>query len=60
MAWRANKGLGRQCRSPAPCSPDTARRLRRIEANTGHSLAVPDELAELCLACGIRENMPAP
>jgi hypothetical protein len=31
-----------------------------IEGNTGHSLAVPDELAELCLACGIRENMPAP
>jgi hypothetical protein len=34
--------------------------LRRIEANPGRSLAVPDELAELCLACGIRENMPAP
>jgi hypothetical protein len=24
------------------------------------SITVPDELAELCLACEIRENMPAP
>jgi sugar diacid utilization regulator len=49
-----------QCRR-APCHPNTVRhRLRRIEERTGRSLAVPDQLAELCLAFEVRENMPGP
>jgi DNA-binding PucR family transcriptional regulator len=61
MAWRANKGSADNAAAQLHVHPNTVRhRLRRIEANTGRSLAVPDELAELCLACEIRENMPAP
>ncbi|MDT5321163.1 MAG: hypothetical protein QOD88_3685, partial [Mycobacterium sp.] len=41
--------------------PNTVRhRLHRIERHTGRSLAVPDELAEMCLAFEVRENMPTP
>ena len=61
MAWRANKGSLANAAAQLHVHPNTVRhRLRRIEARTGRSLAVPDELAELCLACEIRENMPAP
>jgi hypothetical protein len=61
MAWRANKGSADNAAAQLHVHPNTVRhRLRRIEANTGRSLAVPDELAELCLACEIRENMSAP
>jgi hypothetical protein len=60
-AWRANKGSAENAAAQLHVHPNTVRyRLRRIEARTGRSLAVPDELAELCLACEIRENMPAP
>ena len=60
-AWRANKGSADNAAAQLYVHPNTVRhRLRRIEARTGRSLTVPDELAELCLACEIRENMPAP
>jgi DNA-binding PucR family transcriptional regulator len=43
------------------CHPNTVRhRLHRIEAQTGHSLAVPNQLAELCLAFEIRQNFQEP
>ena len=61
MAWRANKGSADNAAAQLHVHPNTVRhRLRRIEANTGRSLAVPYELAELCLACEILENMSAP
>jgi DNA-binding PucR family transcriptional regulator len=61
MAWRANKGSADNAAAQLHVYPNTVRhRLRRIEANIDRSLAVPDELAELCLACEIRENMSAP
>jgi len=60
-AWRANNGSAANAAAQLHVHPNTVRyRLHRIEACTGRSLAVPDELAELCLACEIRENMPAP
>ena len=60
-AWRANKGSLANAAAQLHVHPNTVRhRLHRIEARTGRSLAVPDELAEMCLACEIRENMPAP
>jgi PucR C-terminal helix-turn-helix domain len=62
-SWRGvpTKGSADNAAAQLHVHPNTARhRLRRIEANIGRSLAVPDELAELCLACEIRENMPAP
>jgi hypothetical protein len=60
-AWRANKGSADNAAAQLHVHPNTVRhRLHRIEARTGRSLAVPDQLAELCLACEIRENMPAP
>jgi hypothetical protein len=60
-AWRANKGSADNAAAQLHVHPNTVRyRLRRIEARTGRSLAVPDDLAELCLACEIRENVPAP
>jgi PucR C-terminal helix-turn-helix domain/GGDEF-like domain len=58
-AWRANKGSVANAAARLHVHPNTVRyRLRRIEARTGRSLAVPDELAELCLAFEIRENIP--
>jgi hypothetical protein len=60
-AWIANKGLVDDAASQLHCHPNTVRhRLHRIEERTGRSLAVPDQLAELCLALEVRENMPAP
>jgi DNA-binding PucR family transcriptional regulator len=35
-------------------------RLHRIEAQTGRSLGVPNQLAELCLAFEIRQNFQEP
>jgi hypothetical protein len=58
-AWLANKGSVANAAAQLYCHPNTVRhRLHRIEARTGRSLAVPDQLAELCLAFEIRENMP--
>jgi DNA-binding PucR family transcriptional regulator len=43
------------------CTRKTVRhRLHRIERDTGRSLGVPDELAEMCLALEVGQNMPAP
>jgi hypothetical protein len=57
--WLAQKGSTADAAAQLYCHPNTVRhRLRRIEARTGRSLAVPDQLAELCLAYEIRENMP--
>jgi hypothetical protein len=38
----------------------TAKRLLSIDNTGGRSLRVPDELAEMCLAFEVRENMSAP
>jgi hypothetical protein len=60
-AWLANKGSVTDAAAQLHVHPNTVRhRLRRIEARTGRSLAVPVELAEMCLAFEVRENMPAP
>jgi hypothetical protein len=62
----SGRGLPMRARSPMPppqlyVHPNTVRhRLHRIERHTGRSLAVPDELAEICVAFEARENMPAP
>jgi hypothetical protein len=57
--WLAQKGSTANTAAQLYCHPNTIRhRLRRIEAHTGRSLAVPDQLAELCLAFEIRQNMP--
>ena len=59
--WLAQKGSTANTAAQLYCHPNTVRhRLRRIEAHTGRSLAVPDQLAELCLAFEVRENMPEP
>jgi hypothetical protein len=58
-AWLAEKGSTANAAARLYCHPNTVRhRLRRIEARTGRSLAVPDQLAELCLAFEVRQNMP--
>ena len=60
-AWLANQGSAANAAAQLHVHPNTVRhRLRRIEARTGRSLAVPNQLAELCLAFAVRENMPAP
>jgi len=60
-AWLATKGSVTDAAAQLYVHPNTVRhRLRRIEARTGRSLAVPVELAEMCLAFEVRENMPAP
>ena len=60
-AWLANQGSAANVAAQLHVHPNTVRhRLRRIEARTGRSLAVPNQLAELCLAFAVRENMPAP
>src|SRR3954451_4194316 len=60
-AWLANKGSVTDAAAQLHVHPNTVRhRLHRIERHTGRSLAVPDELAEMCLAFAVRENMPAP
>jgi PucR C-terminal helix-turn-helix domain/GGDEF-like domain len=60
-AWIANKGSVPNAAAQLYCHPNTVRhRLRRIEARTGRSIAVPDQLAELCLAFEIRENIRQP
>jgi sugar diacid utilization regulator len=60
-AWLANKGSVTNAAAQLYVHPNTVRhRLHRIERRTGRSFAVPDELAELCLAFEVRENMPAP
>ena len=57
--WLANKGSAVNAAAQLYCHPNTVRHLlRRIEERTGCSLAVPDELAELCLAFEIRQNLP--
>ena len=59
--WLATKGSVTNAAAQLHVHPNTVRhRLHRIERYTGRSLAVPDELAELCLAFEVRENMPAP
>jgi hypothetical protein len=59
--WLAEKGSTANAAAQLYCHPNTVRhRLRRIEERTGRSLAVPDQLAELCLAFEVRENMPEP
>jgi hypothetical protein len=60
-AWVVNKGSVINAAAQLFVHPNTVRhRLHRIERHTGRSLAVPDELAEMCLAFEVRENMPAP
>jgi hypothetical protein len=60
-AWLANKGSVTNAAAQLHVHPNTVRhRLHRIERQTGRSLGVPNELAELCLAFEVRENMPAP
>ena len=60
-AWLANKGSVTDAAAQLHVHPNTVRhRLHRIERYTGRSLGVPDELAEMCLAFEVRENMPAP
>jgi hypothetical protein len=60
-AWRANKGSVTNAAAQLYVHPNTVRhRLHRIEQRTGRSLAVPDDIAEMCLAFEVRENMPAP
>jgi hypothetical protein len=60
-AWLANKGSVTNAAAQLHVHPNTVRhRLHRIERHTRRSLAVPDELAEMCLAFAVRENMPAP
>src|ERR1700751_606915 len=60
-AWAANKGSVADTAAQLFCHPNTVRhRLHRIEAQTGRSLAVPNQLAELCLAFEIRENFHEP
>jgi hypothetical protein len=60
-AWVVNKGSITNAAAQLFVHPNTVRhRLHRIERHTGRSLAVPDELAEMCLAFEVRENMPAP
>jgi len=59
--WLAQKGSTANTAAQLYCHPNTVRhRLRRIEEHTGRSLAVPDQLAELCLAFEVRQNMPRP
>jgi DNA-binding PucR family transcriptional regulator len=59
--WLAEKGSTANAAAQLYCHPNTVRhRLRRIEARTGRSLTVPDQLAELCLAFEVRQNMPEP
>jgi PucR C-terminal helix-turn-helix domain/GGDEF-like domain len=58
-AWLANKGSVAHAAAQLYVHPNTVRhRLHRVERHTGRSLAVPDELAEMCLAFEVRENMP--
>jgi hypothetical protein len=58
-AWRANKGSVTNAAAQLYVHPNTVRhRLRRIERLAGRSLAVPDDLAEMCLAFEVRENVP--
>jgi DNA-binding PucR family transcriptional regulator len=60
-AWLANKGAVNDAAAQLHVHPNTVRyRLHRIERQTGRSLSVPVELAEMCLAFEVRENMPAP
>jgi sugar diacid utilization regulator len=60
-AWVANKGSVTAAAAQLYCHPNTVRqRLRRIERRTNRSLTAPEELAELCLAFEVRENLPAP
>jgi hypothetical protein len=60
-AWAANKGSVADAAAQLFCHPNTVRhRLHRIEAQTGRSLAVPNQLAELCLAFEIRQNFQEP
>jgi hypothetical protein len=60
-AWLDNKGSVTNAAAQLHVHPNTVRhRLHRIERHTGRSIAVPDELAEMCLAFAVRENMPAP
>ena len=60
-AWAANKGSVADTAAQLFCHPNTVRhRLHRIEAQTGRSLAVPNQLAELCLAFEIRQNFHEP
>ena len=60
-AWAANKGSVADTAAQLFCHPNTVRhRLHRIEVQTGRSLAVPNQLAELCLAFEIRQNFHEP
>jgi DNA-binding PucR family transcriptional regulator len=60
-AWLASKGSVNDAAAGLHVHPNTVRyRLHRIERHTGRSLTVPGELAEMCLAFEVRENIPAP
>jgi hypothetical protein len=60
-SWVANKGSVANTAAQLFCHPNTVRhRLHRIEARTSRSLAVPDQLAELCLAFETRQNIQQP
>jgi hypothetical protein len=60
-AWLASKGSVNDAAAELHVHPNTVRyRLHRIERHTGRSLTVPGELAEMCLAFEVRENIPAP
>jgi DNA-binding PucR family transcriptional regulator len=59
-AWLANKGAVNDAAAQLHVHPNTVRyRLHRIERQTGRSLSVPVDLAEMCLAFEVRENLPA-
>jgi DNA-binding PucR family transcriptional regulator len=56
-----NKGSVADTAAQLFCHPNTIRhRLHPIEAQTGGLLAVPNQLAELCLAFEIRQNFREP
>jgi hypothetical protein len=57
-AWIENRGSVAQTAADMFCHPNTIRhRLRRIEERSGRSIAVPHQLAELCLAFEIRQRL---
>jgi hypothetical protein len=56
--WIRNRGSVAQTAAELFCHQNTVRhRLRRIEERSGRSIAVPHELAELCLAFEIRKRL---
>lgn len=58
-AWVDNDGSIPTTAAALYCHPNTVRyRLRRVEERSGRSLAIPRQLAELCLALEIYQRLP--